>query len=54
MVWGGDGGYLYKGVIDFAGVIVVQITAGVGALVACIVVGKRLTIQIAIFASHLP
>ncbi len=42
MVWGGDGGFFAdKGVIDFAGGIVVHITAGVGALVACIVVGKR-------------
>ena len=42
MVWGGDGGFFAdKGVIDFAGGIVVHITAGVGALVACIVIGKR-------------
>jgi Amt family ammonium transporter len=40
MVWGG--GYLAElGVMDFAGGIVVHITAGVGALVACIVVGPR-------------
>ena len=42
MVWGGDGGFFADmGVIDFAGGIVVHITAGVAALVACIVVGKR-------------
>ena len=42
MVWGGDGGFFAdKGVIDFAGGIVVHITAGGGALVACIVIGKR-------------
>ncbi len=42
MVWGGDGGFFAdRGVIDFAGGIVVHITAGVGALVACIVIGKR-------------
>lgn len=42
MVWGGKGAFLADmGVIDFAGGIVVHITAGVGALVACIVVGKR-------------
>jgi Amt family ammonium transporter len=42
MVWGGDGAYFYdKGVIDFAGGIVVHITAGVAALVACILVGPR-------------
>ena len=42
MVWGGVGGYFFdKGVQDFAGGIVVHITAGVGALVACIMVGPR-------------
>jgi Amt family ammonium transporter len=42
MVWGGGGGFFADmGVIDFAGGIVVHITAGVAALVACIVVGKR-------------
>lgn len=42
MVWGGDGGFFAdKGVLDFAGGIVVHITAGVGALIACILVGKR-------------
>lgn len=42
MVWGGAGGYFADmGVKDFAGGIVVHITAGVGALIACIVVGPR-------------
>ena len=42
MIWGGAGGYLADmGVIDFAGGLVVHITAGVGALLACIMVGKR-------------
>ena len=42
MVWGGGGGYFADmGVQDFAGGIVVHITAGVGALVACIVLGPR-------------
>ena len=42
MVWGGPGGYFADmGVQDFAGGIVVHITAGVGALVACIVLGQR-------------
>ncbi|MDZ4858940.1 MAG: ammonium transporter [Candidatus Hydrogenedentes bacterium] len=42
MVWGGEGAYFYdKKVIDFAGGIVVHITAGVSALVAAIMVGKR-------------
>jgi Amt family ammonium transporter len=42
MVWGGDGGFFADwGVQDFAGGIVVHITAGVGALVACIMLGAR-------------
>lgn len=42
MVWGGEGSYLGDmGVIDFAGGIVVHITAGTAALVAAILVGTR-------------
>lgn len=42
MTWGGAGGYFADmGVFDFAGGIVVHITAGVAALVACIVIGPR-------------
>jgi Amt family ammonium transporter len=42
MVWGGEGSLLGDlGVFDFAGGIVVHITAGIGALVACIVIGPR-------------
>lgn len=45
MTWGGDGGFFAdlgpRGVFDFAGGIVVHITAGVAALVACIVIGPR-------------
>ncbi len=42
MVWGGEGSYLGDmGVIDFAGGIVVHITAGTAALVAAILVGVR-------------
>jgi len=42
MVWGGEGAFFYDmGVIDFAGGIVVHITAGVAALLACIMVGPR-------------
>jgi Amt family ammonium transporter len=42
MTWGGGGGFFADlGVFDFAGGIVVHITAGVGALVACIVIGPR-------------
>lgn len=42
MTWAGDGGLFADwGVMDFAGGIVVHITAGVSALVACILVGPR-------------
>jgi Amt family ammonium transporter len=41
MVWAEDGLFYRMGVIDLAGGVVVHITAGVGALVACIVVGPR-------------
>ena len=42
MTWGGDGGLFADwGVLDFAGGIVVHITAGCSALVACIMVGPR-------------
>jgi Amt family ammonium transporter len=42
MTWGGAGSYFGDmGVFDFAGGIVVHITAGIAALVACIVIGPR-------------
>jgi ammonium transporter, Amt family len=42
MTWSGPGGFFFdRGVFDFAGGIVVHLTAGVAALVACIVVGPR-------------
>ncbi len=42
MVWGGAGAFFADmGVFDFAGGIVVHITAGTSALVAAIMVGKR-------------
>ncbi len=42
MVWGGQGALFFDlGVFDFAGGIVVHITAGVAALVACLVIGPR-------------
>jgi Amt family ammonium transporter len=42
MTWAGGGGLFADwGVFDFAGGIVVHITAGVAALVACIVIGPR-------------
>ncbi len=40
-VWGSGGWLKQLGVLDFAGGIVVHTTAGVGALVATIVIGKR-------------
>lgn len=42
MVWGGEGSFFGDmGVMDFAGGIVVHITAGVAALVAAVLVGRR-------------
>ncbi|MFK8113142.1 MAG: ammonium transporter [Rubripirellula sp.] len=42
MTWGGEGGlYADWGVMDFAGGIVVHVTAGFAALVACVMVGPR-------------
>ncbi len=42
MTWGGAGGFFFDlGVLDFAGGIVVHLTAGVSALIACIVIGPR-------------
>jgi len=42
MVWGGEGSYFGDmGVIDFAGGIVVHITAGIAALIAAILIGVR-------------
>ena len=42
MVWGGPGALMADlGVLDFAGGIVVHITAGMGALVGAIMLGPR-------------
>ena len=42
MVWGGEGSYFGDmGLIDFAGGVVVHITAGTAALVAAIMIGTR-------------
>ncbi len=42
MAWSGDGAFFWdKGVLDFAGGTVVHINAGVAALVAAILLGKR-------------
>lgn len=40
-VWSGSGWLYNKGLLDFAGGTVVHITAGVAALVAAVVIGKR-------------
>lgn len=40
-VWAGSGWLFEKGLLDFAGGTVVHITAGVAALVAAVVIGKR-------------
>jgi len=53
MTWGGDGGLFADwGVMDFAGGIVVHITAGVAALVVCIVIGPRTGFPTALMAPH--
>ena len=41
MVWDSDGWLFKKGAIDLAGGIVVHITAGFAALLACIIIGPR-------------
>ena len=42
MAWAGDGALFANwGVLDFAGGTVVHVNAGVAALVACLLVGKR-------------
>ncbi len=41
MVWAGNGYFAEMGALDFAGGTVVHINAGVSALVACIILGKR-------------
>src|SRR5205823_9446111 len=41
MVWGGNGYFFSMGALDFAGGTVVHIDSGVSALVACLILGKR-------------
>ena len=53
MTWGGAGGLFADwGVFDFAGGIVVHITAGAAALVACIVIGPRTGFPKSVMAPH--
>jgi len=42
MVWGGNGYFFSMGALDFAGGTVVHINSGVSALVACLILGKRI------------
>ena len=42
MVWAADGAFATRGALDFAGGTVVHVNSGVSALVACLVLGKRL------------
>jgi Amt family ammonium transporter len=51
-VWGGNGFMLESGTMDLAGGIVVHITAGIGALVVCIMVGPRKGYPTAQFQPH--
>jgi ammonium transporter, Amt family len=42
MVWSGAGFFASRGALDYAGGTVVHINSGVSALVACLILGKRL------------
>ncbi|MDB5694289.1 MAG: ammonia channel protein [Alphaproteobacteria bacterium] len=42
MVWAGNGYFFTKGALDYAGGTVVHINSGVSALVACLILGKRI------------
>ena len=53
MVWGGAGALMHNwGVLDFAGGTAVHINAGVAALAACLVLGKRKGYQNAPMPAH--
>jgi Amt family ammonium transporter len=53
MAWSGDGGFFWDlGVLDFAGGTVVHINAGISALVACIILGKRQGYPETLMAPH--
>ena len=52
MVWAAGGKFFEIGALDFAGGTVVHINAGVSALVACLILGKRIGYQKEIMAPH--
>jgi Amt family ammonium transporter len=52
MVWAAGGLFFDMGALDFAGGTVVHINAGVSALVACLILGKRIGFQKEIMAPH--
>ncbi len=53
MAWSGPGALFWDlGVLDFAGGTVVHINAGIAALVACILVGKRIGYQTTAMPPH--
>ena len=52
MVWAAGGLFFEMGALDFAGGTVVHINAGVSALVACIILGKRIGYPHELMAPH--
>lgn len=52
MVWAKGGLFFEMGALDFAGGTVVHINAGISALVACIILGKRIGYQKEALAPH--